>query len=292
MLALYVRVAPVAAQNAADDAQDRAAQEAADRAMNRAQDQQRAAEPNGSATSADDAPTLNPLQLLVDGGPLMIPIGALSVVVVLVAIERALALRRSRVMPEGLVAALGQLGARQAPFEPQAVYRICQQFPSAASNVIRAMLLKVGRPHSEVEHAVAQASDREATVLYGNVRWLTMSAAVGPLLGLLGTVQGMIMAFFVTATADPGQNKATMLATGIYIALVTTFAGLCVAIPAVVIAHFFEGRIQALFREIDDLVSTLLPHVERFEGRLRTSAKSLDGADKPIEATVVEKARG
>jgi biopolymer transport protein ExbB len=156
------------------------------------------------------------------------------------------------------------------------------------------MLLKVGRPHSEVEHAVSQASDREATLLYGNVRWLTMSAAVGPLLGLLGTVQGMIMAFHVTATADPGQNKATMLATGIYIALVTTFAGLCVAIPAVVIAHGFEGRIQALFRDIDDLVGTLLPHVERFEGRLRPNAKSLADDSRPVEATVVERpaARG
>jgi biopolymer transport protein ExbB len=119
-----------------------------------------------------------------------------------------------------------------------------------------------------------------------------MAAAVAPLLGLLGTVQGMIVAFFETAKSEVGQNKATLLAEGIYTALVTTFAGLCVAIPAVVVAHWFEGRIQSLFREIDDLTGTLLPHVERYEGKLRTNAKSLDGEETPVEATVVEKSRG
>ncbi|MEX2186152.1 MAG: MotA/TolQ/ExbB proton channel family protein [Pirellulales bacterium] len=240
----------------------------------------------------EEQQSLNPVKLARQGGWLMIPIVALSVVVVLVSIERALALRRSRVMPDEFIAALGQLSAGEDRFDPRKAYRVCQQYPSSAANVIRAMLLKVGRPHTEVEHAVSEASDREATILYGNVRWLTLSAAISPLLGLLGTVQGMIMAFFFTAKAEVGQNKATMLAEGIYTALVTTFAGLCVAIPAIVVAHWFEGRIQSLFRGVDDLAGTLLPHVERYEGKLRTNAKSLAADAKPVEATVVEKARG
>lgn len=266
-------------------------EEEIDRTVERAEaraEEQAKAEAEKKDAAADDLPTLNPLELLVAGGPLMIPIGLLSVIVVMVAIERMLAIRRARVMPEGLVAALGQLAAGEERFDPRKAYRICQQFPSAASGVIRAMLLKVGRPHSEVEHAVAEASDREATILYGNVRWLTLSAAVAPLLGLLGTVQGMIQAFFITATAEAGQNKATMLASGIYTALVTTFAGLCVAIPAVVVAHWLEGRIQALFREVDDLAGTLLPHVERYEGKMRTSATGLEGDSEPVEAAAVE----
>ncbi len=268
---------------------DRALDERIDRALDGAQEQD---DETKQAEAEDDQPSLNPVKLARQGGWLMIPIIALSVVVVIVAIERALALRRSRVMPEELIGALGQLSAGEDRFDPRKAYRVCQQYPSAAANVIRAMLLKVGRPHTEVEHAVAEASDREATVLYGNVRWLTLSAAISPLLGLLGTVQGMIMAFFFTAKAEVGQNKATMLAEGIYTALVTTFTGLCVAIPAIVIAHWFEGRIQSLFREVDDLAGTLLPHVERYEGKLRTNAKSLADDGKPVEATVVEKARG
>jgi biopolymer transport protein ExbB len=291
---LYANVSQLAAQNPENSAsQARDLDAEADRAAANAEQQQReAADKKSAPTATKDEPTMNLLDLTMAGGILMIPIAILSVVVVLIAIERGLALRTSRVMPEELVASLGQLAARQEAFDPRAAYRVCQQFPSAAASVIRAMLLKVGRPHAEVERAVSDASDREATMLYDNVRWLTMAASVGPLLGLLGTVQGMIQAFYITSKAEVGQNKATMLAEGIYTALVTTFAGLCVAIPAVMIAHYFEGRIQGLFRRIEDLVGTLLPHVERYEGRMRTNAKALDGEDRPVEATVVEKGRG
>jgi biopolymer transport protein ExbB len=143
--------------------------------------------------------------------------------------------------------------------------------------VIKAMLLKVGRPHTEVEHAVSEANEREAARLYVNVRWLSLAAGVTPLMGLLGTVWGMIKAFFVTAKLPTGANKAEQLADGIYIALVTTFAGLAVAIPAAVLAHLFETWIQRLFRELDETLLGLMPQLERFEGRLRVSREQMDG---------------
>ena len=211
----------------------------------------------------------------------MIPIVAMSLVVVAFAIERTLALRRRKVLPFELVDSLGELGASAGGFDPRKAYRICQQFPSAASVVIRAMLLKIGRPHAEVERAVAEASEREASRLYGNVRFLNLAAAITPLMGLLGTVWGMIVAFFQTTKMDPGQNKATELAEGIYVALVTTLGGLCVAIPAAIAAHFLEGRIQSLFREIDELLLNLLPQVERYEGRLRVSRQQLGDSTPP-----------
>lgn len=235
-----------------------------------------------AAPAAGEKTPLNWMSLLtVEGGVLMIPIWGLSVVALAFAVERTLALRRERVIPHGLVEALGEAASNQSAFDPRRAYRICQQFPSAAADVIRAMLLKVGRPHSEVEHAVAEAANREAAKLYNNVRWLNMSAAVAPLLGLLGTVQGMIMSFYTTASLAPGQNKAQVLAEGIYIALATTFAGLTVAIPATVVAHWLEGRIQNLFREIDELLFNLLPQVERFEGKLRMPANGEAVEAKP-----------
>jgi biopolymer transport protein ExbB len=100
-------------------------------------------------------------------------------------------------------------------------------------------------------------------------------------MGLLGTVQGMIMAFFVTAHLPPGANKAESLAQGIYVALVTTFGGLTVAIPASMLAHYFEGRIQSLFRELDDGLMCLLPQLERFEGRLRVRKKPASSTEPP-----------
>jgi len=178
-------------------------------------------------------------------------------------------LRQDRVLPEALVAGIGQLSDSKSGFDPRRAYRICQQHPSAAANVVRAMLLKVGRPHSEVEHTVAETSEREANRLYRNVRWLNMAAAVTPLIGLLGTVQGMIVAFHQTTVLAPGANKAVELANGIYTALVTTFGGLCVAIPSAFFAHYFEGKIQSLFHQIDELLFNLLPLTERYENRVR-----------------------
>jgi biopolymer transport protein ExbB len=117
--------------------------------------------------------------------------------------------------------------------------------------------------------------------LYANVRWLSLAAAVAPLLGLLGTVWGMIVAFHQTTQLETGQNKADFLAEGIYVALVTTLGGLAVAIPAAILAHYFEGRIQALFHQTDELLFNLLPQIERYEGRLRVSHQSLGG--EPVE---------
>jgi biopolymer transport protein ExbB len=224
---------------------------------------------------------LNFFRLMVSGGWLMIPIFAMSLVVVVVSIERAISLRRSRVLPLLLVKELGSLAESQNAFDPREAYRICQRYPSAAANVVKAMLLKVGRPHSEVEHTVAEASEREAERLYGLVRWLNLATTVTPMLGLLGTVWGMIECFHRTSLLAPGQNKAQELATGIYIALVTTYSGLLVAIPASILAHFFEGRIQKLFHQIDEMLYSLLPQVERFEGRVRFGRGPGDGHPVP-----------
>jgi biopolymer transport protein ExbB len=91
----------------------------------------------------------------------------------------------------------------------------------------------------------------------------------------------MIMAFFATANLGVGQNKADVLAEGIYTALATTFLGLVVAIPAAILAHLFEGRIQTLFREIDEMLFNLLPQVERYEGKLRVNRSQLGDSPAP-----------
>ncbi len=138
------------------------------------------------------------------------------------------------------------------------------------------MLLKVGRPHAEVETTVTNACQAESDTLYANVRTLNLAATVTPLLGLLGTVWGMIQAFFVTANLPDASNKGEALAQGIYVALVTTFAGLAVAIPAAVLAHYFEGRILRLLRQVENLAASLLPQVERYEGKLRLDKQRLE----------------
>lgn len=245
-----------------------------------------AASPSGPTAPKNLTDPQNFFNLLVLGGWIMAPIGVVSLIAVTCTIERFINLRRSRVIPEELLKGLAQLGNSSEGFDPRKAYRLCQKHPSAASKVVRAMLLKVGRPHGEIEHAVAEASQREADRMYANVRWINLAVSVAPLLGLLGTVWGIIDAFYGMTQLAPGQNRAVQLAGGIYTALVTTLGGLLVAIPAAVAAHMLEGRIQRLFHDIDELVFDLLAQVERFEGRVRFSrpASDSDASHEPVAA--------
>ncbi len=233
-------------------------------------------------------PPMNPLDMYRKGGFLMYPITFMSLVVVAFTIERALGLRRSRVFPRSLVGSFGKMTESSGGFDPRKAYRLCQQMPSTAANVIRSVLLKVGRPQDEVDRAAQEALARETWRLSYNVRPLNLAVTVTPLMGLLGTVLGMIYAFYATAHTPVGQDRALVLADGIYLKLITTFAGLVVAVPALFVAHYFEGRIQALMHEIDEFVQGLLPQIEKYEGKLRVSRPHVAGVEPPPVARHVD----
>ncbi len=216
-------------------------------------------------------PEMNLWEMTVQGGPIMIPIGLFSILVVALALERLIALRRSNILPRRLVDGLRSQVRRDSGLDPRQAAHFCQRYPSAAARVIRALLAHAGRPHGEIREAVQEASQREADRLTAPVRWLTLSASVAPMLGLLGTVQGMIQAFFITAHLPVGSNKAQFLASSIYVALVTTFGGLTVAIPAAVLAHLYNGRVLRLFRELDEVILGLEPQIRRFRRHQRAA---------------------
>ena len=240
-----------------------------------------------AAPEAVATPQIDIWEMYTKGGILMYPITLMSLVVVAFTIERAIGLRRSRVIPRDLISSFGKMSGSSSGFDPRRAYRLCQQFPSAAANVIRSVLLKVGRPQDEVDRAAQEAVTRETWRLNYNVRPLSLAVTVTPLMGLLGTVQGMIVAFFRTAHTPVGQDRALVLADGIYLKLITTFAGLVVAIPALFAAHYFEGRIQALMHEIDEFVQGLLPQLEKYEGKLRVSRPQAAGVEPPPVAREV-----
>lgn len=228
-------------------------------------------------------PEMRVLDLLVAGGKVMIPIGVMGLISITFVIERLIGLRRGKILPRKLNQELTDLSSRAADLDPREVYRVCQKYPSATSNVFRAMLLKIGRPAAEVESAIEAARDREGTQLFNNVRWLYLSVSVAPMLGLLGTVWGMIEIFHQTANQVVPGNKTQMLAGGIYVALVATFGGLAVAIPSAFAAHYFESRIQGMFHRIDGLLTSFHPLVERYEGRAQVRHKPAaeDGEREP-----------
>jgi biopolymer transport protein ExbB len=219
-------------------------------------------------------------QMFLAGGPLMWPIAALSVIVVAFTLERILALRPGRFLPWRFADEVDRL-AGSRPVDTHALLDLCARRPSVAANVVRAVVARAGRPAAEIERTGEVAKEREAAALYANIRPIALAVQVAPLLGLLGTVQGMILAFYTTAQLEAGANRAAELASGIYVALITTFAGLCVAIPAAVVAHLLEGRIMGGFRRVDACVGPLVAALEGAEPRARTP---LAGRGEPAAA--------
>ncbi|OYV78981.1 MAG: hypothetical protein B7Z73_19335, partial [Planctomycetia bacterium 21-64-5] len=142
---------------------------------------------------------------------------------------------------------------------------LCEQHPSPLASVLRAGLLRVGRPLAEIEKGLEDAAAREMAELRARVRPLSVAANVAPMVGLLGTVVGMLEAFRVASQA--GLGKAELLAEGIYLALETTVAGLLIAIPAMLCAAYFSGRSERLIREICDRMTEALPVLAQLNQR-------------------------
>lgn len=239
---------------------------------------------NGRAGASSGLAGMNFLQLLIDGGALMIPIGVMSLVVLAVGAERWISLRSGRIFPRRLRREIRRVADDQQQFSPAELYRAAELFPSSASRVLKELLAKVGRPIPEAESTMAESLQHEADRLYGNVRWLTLAAAVTPLLGLLGTVWGMIIAFYNTTQLASGANRVESLAEGIYVALVTTLAGLAVAIPAAILAHYFEGKITKCLGLIEFELRHLMPRFEQFEGRVRFDIGPRGISSRPVLA--------
>jgi len=194
-------------------------------------------------------PTKSLLQVVKDGGPLMIPIAICSIVLLVFVFERAISLRRGRVIPGPFVKRfLGQLREKQLTRE--SAMELCEGNRSPTSDVFAAAVKKWGRPAVEVEQAIIDAGERVTHGLRRYLRLLNGVSTISPLLGLLGTVLGMIKAFNAIATAD-AMGRPEMLATGISQALLTTAAGLSVAIPALIAYLFFVGRVDRLIMDID-----------------------------------------
>ena len=233
------------------------------------------ADEDGSEVVTRKAEGLSFLSLLFRGGWFMIPLALLSVLVATLGIERWLSLRRDKLFPPKLVTQLARISQLEGGLDPRLAYQVCQKYPSSAAYVIRNVLTRVGRPQGEIESCLEECCQREATRLNRLGSWLTLAAAIAPLIGLLGTVWGITQAFYDTTQLVEGQNRAEALAQGIYTALVTTMCGLMIAIPAAVLAHFFENRIIGTMNQIQEMVSSLLPQFERYEGKLRFSADNL-----------------
>jgi biopolymer transport protein ExbB len=187
---------------------------------------------------------------VVKGGPMMIPIGLCSLVALTVIIERLIVLRRRNVIPPGFLSGLKDM--LDNGFEDRAeALKYCRDDGSPIANVLGVGIKRLGEPIDLLEKHIQEAGEREVLNLRKYVRLFSVIAAVAPLMGLLGTIFGMITAFQTVAISAESLGKAELLAKGIYQAMITTAAGLMVAIPVLIAYHWISAKIERLISEID-----------------------------------------
>jgi biopolymer transport protein ExbB len=181
----------------------------------------------------------------------------LSFVGIGVAIEHFINVRMEVLMPPVVLEQVEQLFEEG---EYEEAMQICETQPSYFTNILAAALPKVGTGYENIEKAFDQANDDEAVKLFTKISHINYLANVAPMLGLLGTVTGMMMAFAEIAgatTPDPQE-----LAKGIQQAIVTTVIGLTVSIPMSALFHFFRFRVINLVTDISGHARDL---IERFQ---------------------------
>lgn len=202
-----------------------------------------------AAESAAAVPTKSLLDVLVAGGPLMLPIVLSSFILLLVVFERTVTLRRNRIVPR-LFAERFLLQISEGALDRDEALERCQDDGSQMSAVFAAAVRKWGKPAVEVEQAVIDEGERAANYMRRYLRVINGVSTVCPLFGLLGTVWGIMQSFEVIAGGS-AMGKAELLAGGIGTALVSTAGGLTVAIPALVLYLYFAGRVDSLVTELD-----------------------------------------
>jgi len=214
-------------------------------------DRTAAANPAGLFGENGPISTTNLLKLVHSGGPLMIPIAICSFVLLVFVFERAISLRGGRVIPRPFVKRfVNQL--EEGLLDRDDAERLCEENRSPVSEVFAAAVHKWGKPSVEVEQAIIDAGERVTNGLRRYLRIFSGISTISPLLGLLGTVLGMIRAFNAIATFN-AMGHPELLAAGISQALLTTAAGLSVAIPAYIAYLFFVSRVDRLIIDIDSV---------------------------------------
>ena len=203
-----------------------------------------------------------PFEILWKGGILMWPIIACSVVGLAVTIERFISLRRASIDTREFMDTMRQV-LRQNRI--QEAIEICDEKDAPVAHIMKAGILKHNRSKEDIREAIEDAGHLEIPRLERYLSALATCANIAPLLGLLGTVAGMIKAF-AQIQNKRGQVNPSDLAEGISNALVTTAAGLTVAIPMLVVYNYFVARVDNMVVEMEISSSELIELLTKHQG--------------------------
>jgi biopolymer transport protein ExbB len=196
----------------------------------------------------------------------MVPLMLCSIISIAIIFERILSLRMASVIKPSLARAIHELnyGGKTTLVEQESVDE-----DTALSRLVRACLMYTSWPKDENADAVQAYARREIVRLERGLVFLEVVTGLGPLLGLMGTILGLIRIFSSAGNATELSAQSTQIAAGIAEAMYCTVAGLIVAIPALIAHSLFSRHIEALTIDLETLCSELL-------GKLYTQSESTD----------------
>ncbi|GAH24133.1 unnamed protein product, partial [marine sediment metagenome] len=196
------------------------------------------------------------LDIFEKGGFLMYPIFLCSLIAITIFFERMFYLKSIKTKSKRFVLRVKDL-VKKGSIE--LAISACRKSPTPISQIMLAGLMKFGRGRDEMKEAIEDSANQEIPVLERNLSTLSTIGNITPLLGLLGTVFGMVKAFNVIAVMGVGKPEA--LAGGISEALLTTAFGLSIAIPTIVVYNYLSHRVDKLIRDMEincvDLIDLL-----------------------------------
>ncbi|OQA26034.1 MAG: Biopolymer transport protein ExbB [Verrucomicrobia bacterium ADurb.Bin345] len=193
---------------------------------------------------------------------LWMALGVTSLAAGALAIDSFVTIRTKKIMPEGLVQ---DVRSAMEQGDVMKALKICDEQPGPFASILSAGFANVREGYDVIQDVVGVAADLESEKLMQRVAYLNVCANLAPMLGLLGTVQGMIYAFATLATTQAGAAQQSMLALNIAQALWTTAAGLCVAIPAVGFYTFFKNRATKIILGMEALTMDLIKSLRNVE---------------------------
>jgi biopolymer transport protein ExbB len=193
------------------------------------------------------------LELISKSGPVFYALVLCSLVAMVVTIERLIALRRGVVMPRHIRDVVESV---QPGKDLSMAIDMCRRSPGVLADIMRAGLENAERPWEEMRDAVLDAGRQGTPTLERNLYWLQTMAQGAPLLGLLGTVIGMIKMFAATSLAGLGDPR--ILSQGISEAMFATAEGLCIGIPALFAYNYLAARSDRYILEIESYASRLV----------------------------------
>lgn len=201
------------------------------------------------------------LDIVFRGGWLMIPISLCSLIALFVVIERLITLGRIRTNTRLFVL---QVKNHLLKGQRNEAILLCKKTPGPIAKITKAGLEKMNRPRQEIKEAIDSAGKTEIYHLEKYLGILATVASVAPALGFLGTVTGMIRAFMQIQQLG-GNVDASVLAGGIWEALITTAAGLVVGIPAIICYNWIVGKVERFVFEMEETSTEVLDTLLRGE---------------------------